>query len=186
MPKVVKRKPDLRRVRLSKVYTMPEIAGALDRSIETVRRWVKEGLPVLDDRRPVLIDGRQLKKWLKDRWLSKKKPCTPGEFFCFRCRAPKLPVPGSVITRRRNKTTVMLQAVCSECDGLINKAGSASVCAAERDHPATLTTGNMHLYSSDNPSDEASKQTLSNGGDDKLGFPAQLNLDFTRSDDQRN
>ena len=55
----------------------------------TLRNWLKVGLLPVDDRRPILILGRQLSSFLHAQRQEKTKRCRPGQFYCFRCRAPK-------------------------------------------------------------------------------------------------
>jgi hypothetical protein len=124
MPKVKKRKPDMRRIRPSKTYTMPEISESLDRNIATIRRWIQNGLPRLDGARPVLIDGAALRDWLKGQWIAKKQSCGPGELFCFKCRAPRKPVFGSVTLEPRNAKTLSIRALCGVCGTPASQCGS--------------------------------------------------------------
>ncbi|HCX08787.1 MAG TPA: DNA-binding protein, partial [Hyphomonas sp.] len=62
-----KRKPNVSLIQTSRSYTIREVAERLDRQVETVRTWVQEGLPVLPGTTPRLIDGAELKEWLKAR-----------------------------------------------------------------------------------------------------------------------
>ena len=124
MRKRQKRKPDFRRIRPSKTYALPEIAEALDRNGATVRRWLRDGLPTLDGRKPPLVLGSVLKSWLRARWSARKQKCEPDELFCFRCRKPRKPTPGSVSIVPRNEKTVSIMAECSACGTRMNKAGS--------------------------------------------------------------
>ena len=86
---MVKRRPNHRLVKLHRNYTVEEIARLYDAHKNTVRQWVKAGLPVLDDKRPMLILGRELAAFLQARRTKNKRSCQPGEMYCLRCRAPK-------------------------------------------------------------------------------------------------
>ena len=55
----------------------------------TVGNWLKEGLPRIDGRRPILILGRELAGFLHARRQRRLQRCQAGEFYCFRCRAPR-------------------------------------------------------------------------------------------------
>lgn len=57
----------------------------------TVREWVKRGLPTNDDRRPMLILGADLVAFLRARRVKNKRTCQPGEMYCVRCRTPRAP-----------------------------------------------------------------------------------------------
>ncbi len=124
MRKTKKRKPDFRRIRPSKTYSLPEIAVALDRNIATVRRWVRDGLPTLDRQRPLLVLGSELKAWLKAKWSARKQACQSGEIFCFKCRKPRKPRPGSVCIIPNNEKTVSIKAECDVCGTRMTQVGS--------------------------------------------------------------
>jgi hypothetical protein len=49
------RRPDRRRVKLLRSYTIDEVARTLEFHRNTVRHWIKAGLPVIDHKRPILI-----------------------------------------------------------------------------------------------------------------------------------
>lgn len=48
-------------------YTVAEAARALSVTRNTVRNWIKDGLPIVSDRKPYLILGRDLKAHLDTR-----------------------------------------------------------------------------------------------------------------------
>ena len=124
MSRTPRRKPDLRRIRTTKTYKVPEIAKTLDRNVATVRRWIRDGLPTLDGQTPTLISGSELKTWLNARWTARKQQCKADELFCFKCRKPSKPRPGSVEIVPRNEKTVAIKGRCAACDTRMNKAGS--------------------------------------------------------------
>lgn len=119
-----KRKPDLRRIRTSHTYTVPEVADALDRSVATVRSWIRNGLPTLDGNRPVLVLGSDLKEWLADRWRARRRPCARDEFYCFRCHEPRRAMVGSVEIVLGNARRVSVTGRCEVCGTRINRVGS--------------------------------------------------------------
>jgi hypothetical protein len=86
-----KRRPNYRLVKIHRNYTVEEAARLFGTHKNTVRAWVKAGLPICDSKRPMLILGRDLAGYLKARRMRNKRPCQPGEIYCVRCRAPKLP-----------------------------------------------------------------------------------------------
>lgn len=111
-----KRKPNVNLIQTSRSYTIREVAARLDRHVHTVRAWVKEGLPILPDTAPRLIDGAELKAWLKDKWARRKKPCGLGELYCCKCCKPRAPDPNSVKTEPAAvAATTLIRGICSEC-----------------------------------------------------------------------
>jgi surfactin synthase thioesterase subunit len=85
------RHPNYRLAKIHHNYMMQEIAKLFGVHRNTVREWVKRGLPTLDRKRPMLILGRDLAAFLKARRLKNKRKCQPGEIYCVRCRTPKNP-----------------------------------------------------------------------------------------------
>jgi hypothetical protein len=146
-----KRKPDFRRIRPSKTYSVAQIANALDRNVATVNAWLRAGLPNLDGRRPVLVLGSALKAWLKFKWDGRKHTCEPDELFCFRCRRPQKPKVGSVQIMPRNMKTVSIIADCMTCGSRMSKAGSRARIAEIEDAFRTLSPQKQRLSVSDNP-----------------------------------
>lgn len=121
-----KRSPDRRRVRIRSSYSIPEISALLEVHEHTVRRWLKNGLDALDDQRPTLVHGAELRRYLDARVRSRKQKCNPDEMYCLACRAPRLPILGSVYIADLNEKTVRLVGVCCVCGRKIFRAGSAS------------------------------------------------------------
>jgi hypothetical protein len=116
-----KRHPNYRRVKIHRNYTVEEIAGLFDTHKNTVRRWVKDGLPTCDGKHPMLILGPDLAAFLQARRASKKQPCCPGEIYCVRCRAPKLPAGDMADYQPVTEKFGNLTAICPDCDCIMNR-----------------------------------------------------------------
>jgi hypothetical protein len=84
----------LNRIKTGITYDVAEIAKLFGIHRNTVRQWLREGLETIDARRPLLIHGAILKAVLAARQRARKHACRPGEFFCFKCRAPRTPYGG--------------------------------------------------------------------------------------------
>ena len=125
MPKRRRRKPDMRRIRPSATYTAPQLALAVDRRIETIRRWYREGMPALTDSTPMLFDGAEVKAWLQRKWQSKKRPCAANEAFCGRCRKPRRFSEGTTVRKTVTAKTISLSGKCHACGTTMSKFQSA-------------------------------------------------------------
>ena len=55
-----KRHPNYKLIKMHRSYTVEEIANRFTIHKNTVRRWIKDGLTCIDDKRPMLILGRSL------------------------------------------------------------------------------------------------------------------------------
>jgi transposase-like protein len=62
-----KRHPNYRRVKIHRSHTVEEIARSLGVHKNTVRVWVKAGLPTSNKRRPLLVLGEDLVSFLQAR-----------------------------------------------------------------------------------------------------------------------
>lgn len=104
-----------RLAKLHRSYDVGELADRLGVHKHSVRQWIKDGLPVLDGTRPVLILGSEFQAWWGKRRKAAKRPCQPGQMYCFKCREPKAPALGMVDYVAKNATTGNLRALCETC-----------------------------------------------------------------------
>ena len=77
-----------------KIRTVEEIAELFSVHKNTVRAWLKSGLPICDDRKPMLILGADLRAFLQGKKSKRKQKCQPWEMYCVRCKKPQTPLGG--------------------------------------------------------------------------------------------
>ena len=118
---MTKRFANHRLVKIHRTYTIEEAAQTLKIHKNTVRLWTKDGLPVCDDRRPVLILGRELFNFLKAHRTKNKRPCKLGELYCFRCRSPRMPAGAMADCFPVSDRIGHFQAICPDCDCMMNR-----------------------------------------------------------------
>jgi hypothetical protein len=118
------RRPDGRRVKSLRSYAIDEAARVIGVHRNTVRHWVKNGLPVLDDRRPALILGSDLKGFLARQRKARRQPCQPGEIFCVKCRKPQKPDGAVADYEPSSSTAGALVGLCPVCGTLIYRRTS--------------------------------------------------------------
>ncbi len=114
-----KRHPNPRLAKIHRNYTVDEVAQLFDVHRNTVREWVKRGLPTSDGKRPMLILGRELVAFLTVRRAKNKRPCPPGEIYCVRCRAPRAPAGEMVDYVPLTATLGNLVAICAACETMM-------------------------------------------------------------------
>ena len=114
-----KRHPNPRLAKIHRNYTVDEVASLFGIHRNTVREWVKRGLPTSDGRRPMLILGRDLVAFLTARRAKNKRTCQPGEIYCVRCRMPREPAGEMVDLVPVTATLGNLVAICSICETMM-------------------------------------------------------------------
>jgi len=119
-----KRKYNTRRIKATWPYSVTEIADLFSLHKNAVSRWLKEGLQVDTTRRPYLIRGDALIRFLDARQQRKTRPCTLAEFFCFKCRAPREAYGGIADLTIESPTRLRVKALCVACDTPVNKVQS--------------------------------------------------------------
>lgn len=110
-----------RLIKLHRPYSVEEAARALGAHKNSIRGWIKNGLPIVDQSRPVLILGHELRAYLERKRKAAKRPCPPGTLYCFKCRQPRAPAMGMVEATRQNATTGNLKAICEVCGTMMHR-----------------------------------------------------------------
>ncbi len=112
---------DPRRIRINRPYTVEEAARMLGKHKQTVRSWIKDGLPTVDQSRPTMIHGHELRSYLERKRKAAKRPCQPGTLYCLKCNQPRKPALGMVEVNRDTATTGNLKALCEACGTVIHR-----------------------------------------------------------------
>ena len=116
-----KRYPNPRLVKIHRSYTVEEVAWLLGKHKNTVRKWVKDGLATIDNKRPMLILGHDLVAFIQARREKNKQSCKPGELYCVRCRLPRFPADDMADYEPVTEKFGNLIAICPDCDSIINR-----------------------------------------------------------------
>ena len=110
-----------------RVYTVKLAARIIGVSEATFRKWAKDGLRLVADKKPYLIRGADLIDFLRRREASNKVMMGKGQFFCMACKAPHDPRAGSVTFHPATESTGRLSALCGGCGGKVGQ-----FCKADR------------------------------------------------------
>ena len=119
-----KRSPNPRLAKIHRNYTVEEVSGLFGIHRNTVREWVKRGLSTNDNRRPMLILGRDLVAFLRARRARNKMTCKPGEIYCVRCRIPRAPAGDMADYRPVTAALGNLIGICPECEAMMYRCVS--------------------------------------------------------------
>ncbi len=114
-----KRHPNPRLAKVNRNYTVEEISALHGVHRNTVRHWIKRGLPTCDNKRPTLVLGRDLAAFLQAMRTKNKRPCKPGEIYCVRCRAPRSPAGGMADYVAVTDTSGNLIGMCPTCEAMM-------------------------------------------------------------------
>ena len=117
-----KKNINLNLIKINYTYSISEICEDFNKHKNTVDKWIREeGLKTIDNKRPRLIHGKDLKEFLTKRQASKKSKCKTDELFCFKCQKPRRPKDNLVTISIENQKCGNLKALCSVCEGKMNQ-----------------------------------------------------------------
>jgi hypothetical protein len=130
----------------------------------TVRNWILEGLKPIDDQRPILIQGSELRRFLTERRARARQVCGPGRIYCLPCRAPKVPAGKMAECVATGETVGSLQGICPDCNRMIYRRVNPQKLGALRgDLDITVTHARLRIKETSNPNVNCD----STGGDDR-------------------
>lgn len=117
----MKRNHNHSKCKIHRSYTVQDVAELYSVDKRTVRNWIKKGLPIFDDIRPLLILGTDLKVFIRDQRKGNKHKCKLSEIYCFRCRVPRKPDLKTVTFSQQPSGIGRVFGRCSMCNSKVNK-----------------------------------------------------------------
>ena len=114
-----RRHPNPRLAKVHRAYSVDDISRLFQIHKNTIRTWLRQGLTPIDDQRPTLVLGCELRRFLSDRRARSKQSCGPGRIYCLPCRAPKMPAGSMAECIVTGETSGTLQGICPDCNRMI-------------------------------------------------------------------
>ena len=147
----MKRSFNYQRVRSHRPYTIAKLAALYDVDPATVRRWIKRNgldVAIVCKQRPVILQGKLVKAWMKARQTAKKQPCAPDQMYCVRCKEPRhIRSDNSLIVQLRGPK-LTAQGDCDACGLTLRRFGTtanrAALEAAFRPKSGGQASGDAH------------------------------------------
>lgn len=142
---------NLRLAKIHRSYTIEEAARLYGVHKQTVRNWIKAGLPALTEKKPHLLLGSDLREFLGGR--RKRNPCGPGRLYCLRCRQPRKPAGDMLDYLPITLVSGNLRGICPVCDALMHRRVSlAKVDAVRGQAEVSFPQGQQRLTDTPTPS----------------------------------
>ena len=149
---MARHRPNRRRVKIHRNYNVDEAARTLETAKGTIRRWIKNGLPTIDQRKPSLIRGLDLLVYLKAR-VRPKQSCPPGQCFCVKCKRPQEPAGELAEYIVITPGSGNLRAICPVCGTLMHRRTSLAQLDQIRDRlDVTVVERSERIGDSSKPS----------------------------------
>lgn len=102
-------------------YSTEEVSELLGCHVQTVRRWIQEGLVILEPRRPFLIHGTDLIAFLKKEQEGRRHKCQDHELYCCKCRCPQPAADNLADIKMGKRSMANITALCAVCTTVMNK-----------------------------------------------------------------
>jgi hypothetical protein len=146
------RHPNPRLAKIHRSYSVEDVSRLFRIHKNTVRIWLQQGLEPIDDQRPTLIRGFELRRFLTDRRLHAKQICGPGRIYCLPCRAPKEPAGKMAEYVAAGETTGTLCGICPDCGRMIYRRVNPQKLDAVRGNlDVTVTQARPRINGTTNP-----------------------------------
>ncbi len=110
------RRYPIRKIKSHRAYTFEEVADELGCSIQTVRTWSKQGLSIIDDKKPYLALGGDLKNFHAERVAARKFSLGDTGFLCTSCKTVRQPLGAMADYIPLNDRRGYLEALCCACE----------------------------------------------------------------------
>lgn len=88
---------------------------------QTVRQWLKDGLKTIDNTKPTLVYGDDLREFLGRQNQSSKCKLEFHQLYCVKCREAKEPYRKQIVVEQKAKF-LSVKALCNICKNIMPKS----------------------------------------------------------------
>jgi hypothetical protein len=146
------RHPNPRLAKIHRSYSVEEVSRLFRVHKNTVRNWLRQGLTAIDEQRPTVIRGVELRRFLTDRRARSKHICGPGRIYCLPCRAPKVPAGRMADCIAMSPTTATLHGICPDCNRMIyRRVNPRNLDTVRGDLDVTITQARLRIEETAEP-----------------------------------
>lgn len=124
MPKMFNTK----KIKTRESYLTKGICELLGVHPRTVQAWIKEGLKTINEQKPFLIMGYDLKEFLDEKNTKRKHRLEKNEFYCTKCRHGVRSTDNDVWLEISDYTigkegfnALIIKGVCENCGSRLNR-----------------------------------------------------------------
>lgn len=110
--------------KIHRSYAVADAACLFSVHRNTVRNWIKGGLPVVKTTGETLILGCELQAFLARKQAARRRKCRAGELYCLKCREPRRPRPGSLSVVQVTPVSANVAALCETCGTRMHRRAS--------------------------------------------------------------
>ena len=112
------------KIKRTETYSVNQISDLFHIHKRTAQAWFKEGLQRIDNQRPYLVLGSELKRFIKERQNKRKQKCQIDELYCMKCRLPRKVKGNQVLIIRLNEKSAQIVGICCDCGSKVNQLNS--------------------------------------------------------------
>ena len=118
-------------VKAHRCFDVSELARRLNVHPNTIRTWQSKGMQALPDcGRKALFTSDAVNAYLSKQKAARRVKCSPGTFYCLKCRAARNPAGGRVWIVAINAASGNLKANCDTCGKPMNRRAPIARLAA--------------------------------------------------------
>lgn len=124
----MKKNYNLRLIKNRESYLFRQICEFLNIHPRTVQAWKQQGLPIINNEKPYLVMGYDLKEFLSKKQKDRKCKLQANEFYCTKCREAVRSTDNDVWIEVSEKTIgkqgfkeFVIKGICEFCNSKLNR-----------------------------------------------------------------